>query len=195
MNLRDYYNQEFRSDLAVLFCGIDVPSIRFHFGNDWMRECSLLSRVPESRRPALLVCLYFTVLVDQAMHTHFFFLHRRFEELTRYPKFLVGFGHEAHINPLQIVLVPIERRLVTESEVRALVPEGMRLFVAETDDFFRKHMTEISTFDFFSKLLGDRDVAAPYTPRCLHVDAVSEPLDSYIATQIRRAVGDSTASD
>jgi len=189
MSLKDYYLQEFRGDLAVLFRGLDAPGIRFQLGNDWMRECSLLPRVSESHRPAFLVCLYFTVLVDQAMHTHFGFHHRRFEELTRYPKFLVGLGHEAHINPIHIFLVPIQRRLVTEESVRALIPEGMKLFVDETDDFFRHHMAEITSAQFFERLLSDRDVAASYYPA--HSEA--EPLPSLIVTHIRKAIADVTA--
>src|SRR5262245_3314726 len=108
MSIRDYYHQDFRGDLAAMFRDMDVRDVRYTFGNDWMRECSLLPRVPEPRRPPLLVCLYFTVLVDQAVHTYFLPFHRRFEELTMYPKFLVGFGHEAHLNPAFIFTVPIQ---------------------------------------------------------------------------------------
>ena len=66
MSLRDYYRQGFRGDLALMFQNMDVRDVCYRFGNDWMRECSLLPRVPEDHRPSLLVCLHFTVLVDQA---------------------------------------------------------------------------------------------------------------------------------
>src|ERR1043166_10234804 len=106
MSLEEYYLQKFRGDLALMFSGMDARDVRYRFGNDWVRECALLPRVPEANRPALLVCLYFTVLVDQGMHTHFLQFHRRFEKLTQYPKFLVGFGHEAHMNPILLFEIP-----------------------------------------------------------------------------------------
>lgn len=92
------------------------------------------------------------------MRTHSSFESRRFEELTRYPKFRVGFGHPSHMNPILIFEVPIHRQLVSEDAVREIIPETMDLFVAETDSFFRDHMPEIKAQDFFERLLADPDV-------------------------------------
>lgn len=180
MSIRDYYLRDFQGDLAIMFRGMDARDVRYTFGNDWMRGCSLLPRVPETRRPQLLVCLYFTVLVDQAVHTHFWQFHRRFEGLTMYPKFLVGFGHEAHLNPVLIFQIPIQRGLVTESAIRSIIPAGMRLFIDETNDFFRHHMHEITTREFFGKLLADPDVSG----------RAADPLGQFISTELRKAVSD-----
>jgi hypothetical protein len=87
-----------------------------------------------------------------------YFESRRFEELTRYPKFRVGLGHPAHLNPVLIFEVPIDRQLVSGDAVREIIPETMDLFVAETGSFFRDHMAEISAQEFFDRLLADPDI-------------------------------------
>ena len=123
-----------------------------------MSGCTLLPRVPADHRAHFLACLYFTVLVDQAMHTHFYFESRRFEELTQYPKFHVGLGHPAHLNPILVFEVPIHLHLVAADAIRQVIPEAMTLFVGETASFFREHMPEIRAQDFFARLLADPDI-------------------------------------
>ncbi len=160
MKLKEYYHQKFRSDLVLLFRGFEPQehSIILAAGHIWTHGCSELAQVPAERRPQFLACLYFTILVDQAMHTHFYFESRRFEELTRYPKFRVGLGHPAHLNPILVFEIPIERQLVSADAVQEIIPEMMDLFVFETVSFFRDHMPEINAQDFFHRLLADPDV-------------------------------------
>jgi len=119
---------------------------------------TLLADVPADHRPQFLACLYFTVLVDQAMHTHFYFESRRFEELTRYPKFRVGLGHPAHLNPVLIFETPIHHGFVSQGAIREIIPEMMKLFVDETASFFREHMPQIRKKDFFDRILANPDV-------------------------------------
>ena len=85
MTLKDYYNQTFRTDIALLFRGFEPQEHAgiLAAGHIWTHGCSELSQVPADHRPQFLACLYFTILVDQAMHTHFYFESRRFEELTK----------------------------------------------------------------------------------------------------------------
>ena len=91
MKLRGYYNTSFRQDLATLLQGIRPPEARIvTLGHDWVDRCSLLERIPVDSRPSFLACLYFTVLVDQAMHAHSLGWYAEFEKLTLYPKFRVG---------------------------------------------------------------------------------------------------------
>jgi len=160
MTLKEYYNQAFRSDLALLFRGFEPQehAIILAAGHIWTHGCSELMQVFADHRPRFLACLYFTILVDQAMHTHFYFESRRFEELTRYPKFRVGLGHPLHMNPVLIFEIPIHRQLVSGDAVREIVPEMMDLFVAECASFFRDHMPEIKAQDFFDRLLADPDI-------------------------------------
>ena len=161
MTLKEYYNGPFRSDLTSLLRGFEP---REHarilgVGHIWAHDrCTQLSQVPADHRARFLACLYFTVLVDQAMNTHFYFESRRFEELTQYPKFRVGLGHALHMNPASILSVPIQHGLVTEAALCEIIPETITLFVDETASFFRDHMPQIRASDFFERLLADPDV-------------------------------------
>lgn len=108
-------------------------------------------------RPAFLVCLYSTVLVDQAMHAHFRQHYREFANLTKYPKFCHGLG-QFHHNPRGILSVPVDQGIVAAQDVKDLLPAGMILLVDEVVDFFKKHMPQIEPSDFFLALVYDPDV-------------------------------------
>jgi len=156
MNIRQYYQSQFRHDIGRLTSDPNSP----YFGHSWQVDCRGLESVPASDRAAFLVCLYFTVLVDQAMHAHYRKHYHTFETLTRYPKFCHGLG-QFQKNPRNILLTPTEKGRVAKAEVDALLPEGMRLFVDEVIDFFSHHMPEIDYGDFFENLLYDPDVQIP----------------------------------
>ncbi len=155
-DIRDYYHSQFRDDLVRFLPNRDVP----YFGHSWAYDCRGLESVAEQNRPAFLICLYFTVLVDQAMHEHFRSQYSRFEALTRYPKFCHGLG-QFHKNPREILVTPIEKGVVDKVALEALLAPGMALFVAEVVSFFRDHMPEITSSDFLDKLAYDCDVQIP----------------------------------
>lgn len=122
--MREYYRNDFRSDLLRF---LDSPQMPY-FGHAWVHNCSRqLGRISNDRRAAFLICLYFTVLVDQAMHAHFRSAYAQFEALTRYPKFCHGLSQFQH-NPRAILTVPVEQGAVRSSEIRDLLPAGMALF-------------------------------------------------------------------
>ena len=131
-----------------------------YFGHSWAYDCSGLNNVPQDSRPSFLICLYFTVLVDQAMYTHYPHVYTEFEKLTKYPKFCHGLG-QFQKNPRDIISVPVEKGLVDESKMTALLPSGMDLFVDEVVEFFTGYMQTISAIEFFDKLLYDSDVQIP----------------------------------
>jgi hypothetical protein len=155
-DIRNYYHSQFRDDLVRFLPSRDVP----YFGHSWTYDCRGLESVAELHRPAFLVCLYFTVLVDQAMHEHFRSHYPRFEALTRYPKFCHGLG-QFHKNPRAILVTPIENGLVDKPALEALLAPGTALFVSEIVSFFRDHMPEVTSSDFLDKLAYDRDVQIP----------------------------------
>ncbi len=191
MSLKAYYNQQFRSDLASLLLGFQPQEHAriLGVGHIWTHGgCTQLSQVSAERHPQFLACLYFTVLVDQAMHTHFYFESHRFEELTQYPKFRVGLGHALHMNPASILTVPIQHRLVSEDAVRQIIPEAMNLFVDETASFFRDHMPEIQAADFLARILADPDISGgrQWTfPSAADTQPAS--LDQLLAYELSRA--------
>ncbi len=194
MSLKEYYYQDFRSDLALLFRGFEPQEHAriLGVGHIWTHSgCAQLSQVPADHRSQFLACLYFTVLVDQAMHTHFYFEARRFEELTQYPKFRVGLGHALHMNPASILTAPIQRGLVSEDSVCQIIPEAMTLFVDETASFFRDHLPKIRPTDFFDRLLADPHVSGGRTwsfPSTSDVQPAS--LTELLAYELSRAASE-----
>jgi hypothetical protein len=156
VQIREYYFNNFRTDLAAFMSGLRLP----YFGHRWEHDCRDLEKISTKNRPAFIICLYFTILVDQAMHTHFRPLYDKFESLTRYPKFCHGLG-SFHKNPRGILVYPIQQRLVTQESLEELLKDGMELFVDEVHDFCRDHMPKIKPEEFFNKLLYDPDVQIP----------------------------------
>ena len=156
MTIKEYYRSKFRRDLADF-----IPDKRYsYFGHNWEFDCTGLEFIGEGDRVFFLVCLYFTVLVDQAMYTHYPDHYEKFGSLTKYPKFCHGLG-QFQKNPRNILLVPIERGVVVKSRIDKLLNDGMELFVDEVRDFFDKYMAQIKASDFFDKLLFDSDVQIP----------------------------------
>ena len=152
--IEDYYHNTFRTDIAAFFRGSRLP----YFGHAWSSNCrDQINKVTADNRPAFLVCLYSTVLVDQAMHAHFRQHYREFSDLTKYPKFCHGLG-QFHHNPRAILSVPVDQGIVATQDVKDLLPAGMTLLVYEVVDFFKKHMPQIDPSDFFSALVFDPDV-------------------------------------
>ena len=154
--IREYYNNKFREELAVFMPDRRVP----YFGHSWSYDCGNLNKIPIASRPAFLICLYFTVLVDQAMHAHFWSDYQQFEQMTRYPKFCHGLG-QFQKNPRAILSVPVEKGIVNQEEIEKTLPDGMELFVKEVVDFFQQHMQNIDPTNFFEKLIYDSDVQIP----------------------------------
>lgn len=182
MKISDYHHQTFRYDLAAFMGQSSVP----YFGLSWRYDCRGLESVSVASRPFFLVCLYFTVLVDQAMHEHYRSHYSRFEQLTRYPKFCHGLGQFQH-NPRAILSVPIEHGLVNADELHAQLAPGMELFVAEVVAFFRDHMTDISAAEFFGHLTHDRDVQIPLLVALLD-KTVAESTDYRAYSALQQAI-------
>lgn len=160
MSIRDYYHGEFRTDVAnvvgqgAAFGGDE----RHYFGHTWKSDCQGLDCVPTPRQAEFLLCLYFTVLVDQAMHAHYREHYEAFRQLTLYPKFCFGLG-QVHFSPYGILEAPIAQGKVAAAAVEALLGDAMAVFVEEVVSFCRAHMPQIDPGDFFAGLLGDPDMA------------------------------------
>ena len=131
-----------------------------YFGHSWNSDCMGLERITNEDKALFLFCLYFTVLVDQTMYTHYQNYYGKFESLTKYPKFCHGLG-QFQKNPRNILLVPIEKGLVAKASIDGLLNDGMELFIDEVTDFFDKYMPQIKASEFFHTLLFDPDVQIP----------------------------------
>jgi len=156
MDIKDYYLNDFRSDLTHFMPDARLP----YFGHSWNYDCNNLDKVPTERRATFLICLYFTVLVDQAMHSHYPSHYSRFEELTRYPKFCHGLG-QFQKNPRDILSAPVDKALVEQATIERYLLAGMHLFIDEVAAFFKEHMPDIEPAKFLETLIYDPDVQIP----------------------------------
>lgn len=155
-NIRQYYRTEFRNDLLRFLSNPAIP----YFGHSWSYDCRGLENVARENRAQFLLCLYFSVLVDQAMHEHYRGAYSRFENLTRYPKFCHGLC-QFQKNPREILTTPSEKGLVDSDALANCCQSAMDLFVDEVVSFFREYMPEISASEFFENLIYDPDVQIP----------------------------------
>jgi len=156
VQIRNYYHNNFKDDLLKFLPDTNVP----YFGHIWHHDCGNLIDVNPQSRAAFLICLYFTILVDQAMYTHFNSDYPRFAKLTRYPKFCHGLA-QFHKNPREILYIPFKKGLVNQEDLEPILQEGMELFIDETADFFQRYMPQIKAEKFFKKLIYDPDVQIP----------------------------------
>jgi hypothetical protein len=155
--MRFYYRNIFRQDLAVFMGSSTSP----YFGHSWAHTCrEQLALVPTGNQAKFLICLYFTILVDQAMYCHGPEHYDVFQRLTQYPKFCHGLSQFQH-NPRGILDVPVEQGVVAAKAVNQLLPDGMTLFVDETVAFFAEHLQSIEPRTFFKTLMYDPDVQIP----------------------------------
>jgi hypothetical protein len=154
--IRDYYLHQFRVDLAAFMPDTTV----LYFGHSWASDCDNLNKIPIELRPDFLICLYFTVLVDYAMYTHCRLDYERFAQLIKYPKFCHGLG-QFQKNLRELLLVPVQKRMVNKDAMAKELSAGMGLFVDEVVDFFQDYTTHANPAEFFDKLLYDSDVQIP----------------------------------
>jgi hypothetical protein len=156
MEMRNYYYNNYRDDLVKFLPDLSLP----YFGHTWHYDCGNLNYVDSQSRAAFLICLYFTVLVDQAIHAHFIEDYVKFEKLTQYPKFCHGLA-QFHHNPRELLYIPVKKALVNQEKLELLLKAGMELFVDEVTDFFQRYMPKIKADEFFKKLIYDPDVQIP----------------------------------
>jgi hypothetical protein len=182
--MKDYYRNSFQADLRSFLGESPVP----YFGHGWSHSCrEQVARIASDKRARFLICLYFTVLVDQCMHAHFGAQYSQFDELARYPKFCHGLSQFQH-NPRGILLCPVEQGVVKRQEVLDQLADGMALFVDEVDEFCRDHMPDMDPCDLFERMLGDPDVQIPELLALLNPDLQQDV--AYVAyTELRAAVG------
>lgn len=140
---------------------IVIGALAPYFGHAWSHNCAAqFGRVPAEHRASFLICLCFTVLVDQAMYTHFHSQYAPFKALTRYPKFCHGLSQLQH-NPRAILATPVDQGVVDAQQILAGLPYGMALFVDEVVEFLRDHMPEVAAAALFDALLTDADIQIP----------------------------------
>lgn len=152
--LNYYYQNEFREHVREFMRHQEIPG--------WFRLCEsniCESTVPEAKRAYFIICLFITVLIDQAMATYLKEEYKYLEKMTLYPKFGPGGIGCPHIKPYNLVVEACNIGLVSEKDILSLLSASMRLLIPETISFFSKYVRSKSPGIFFLDMLRDRDIA------------------------------------
>lgn len=168
MELKDYYDKQFREDLlninftqggqgGYFFDGRPrVPRNLYFSYEEWIEAINKI-KLPEDK-VCFVFSMFITIASDQTMFTYFNSKYEEFKELTRYPKF--GWkGMVSHIqNPLNIIKHPIEQLVISTDIFEQFTESAAKLFIDEVKDFFSKYIKEIDYKEFVSKFVTDPDV-------------------------------------
>ena len=162
MEFQAYYNNEFRSDLNTFLRTIPNES-RYHHNLETRREitiqlCRLTSQHPhldflsEAKRLDFAHALYWTILVDMVMYTHFKTSYDSFRKLTTYPK-LIGNctrGCYHHYHPRNIYDEMDFK--ISDEEINSLIHSTKPFMTEEITSFLRRYMPNIDITSFLNQI-------------------------------------------
>jgi hypothetical protein len=182
MKFEDYYTKQFEHDLRKFYATMP-EGMRKHFPRspesysismNFLVEPDLaLKVIPLEDRPNFAVCLYFTALVDQAMHYHFQNSYEKFRRLTNYPK-LTGacpgacmyMAHPTialkctnlfNSDPSEYINSRTETVERSQAILKPIVEEGIVYFLKDFPDFLRKYFPEIGEPESFAHRVFRQD--------------------------------------
>ena len=134
---------------------------RFFGGRNWESCEDDLRDVPQEKRAALCLILYFKVLMDQAMHAQFPDQYPAYAECRPFLRFgWAGLGRH-YENPLKLLREPIRRGLVDERSVRFLLPRFARHFGYDMQCLLAREVPALRAKDLFERLVQDPDFRGP----------------------------------
>jgi len=155
MTIKKYYHDRFASHLSkMVVCysqGHPGHVTHYELENPQVGVLSL----PAADRAYFIVCLFFTVLVDQAMYSYGPEGHTSFKTLAKYPTWGVLGG--ANSNPWGVIGVALNNKLVKEAALIGIADEAMQLFVDELEDYFKKYLPKDSIKEFLAHMQEDSD--------------------------------------
>jgi len=165
-DFKTYYLNSFQKDLYKFFETIPEES-KFHEDRERKQIYSIqFSRLNKSSKhldflscneKALFgISLFYLVLADMVCYTHFSDHYQKFQELTRYPKFIgncPGACHY-HFHPSRIFSAMNYELNESDEEwidFRGVQNETVSFIRNEIMDFFNNHLTEIDGDEFWQK--------------------------------------------
>ena len=131
----------------------------FFGGREWCCVAKEVVRVPHRMRAHFVLSLFMIVVSDQALYTYFHPSYDRWRMRTNYPKFgWSGFGCHNE-NPCHLLWAPEKERALDPGALHALLPEFVSFFIAETTDYFQKHLPDVRPREFFDAIQRDEKFA------------------------------------
>lgn len=165
MNMRDfqtYYQEMFRGDLNIFLSTIPDESL-YHHNVETRNEVTIqldrltsnhnhLDFLNETTRLNFAHALYWTILFDMVMFTHFNDHYKYFQKLTQYPK-LIGNctrGCYHHYHPRNIY---DQMDLgMTDEEINSSIFSTKAYITSEIESFVESYVPEISVSQFLNKI-------------------------------------------
>jgi hypothetical protein len=142
-------------DSIVLEHMLKDPTALFFGGPDWHNVSSDLARISSENRERFALCLFMSVITDQALHAHFPNCFPAWQIATRFPKFgWTGFGFHNE-NPVKIVSVAEASGLLDVACMSALIPTFVELFAEQIRTFFLSQKLGVEPADFFRAVVSD----------------------------------------
>ena len=115
--------------------------------------------LPQEDQPKFILCLFTTILVDQAMHAYGPQAFDEWKRRTGYP----GWGILSGLNSSPWVLLDgFGLNLMLGGNLTKLANAAMQLFVDEVVEYFDEFLPEQSVKDFLQRIQSDPDVRGPW---------------------------------
>lgn len=162
MEFQTYYKTNFRSDLNTFLSMIPDES-RFHHNIETRSEVTIqlnrltsnhhhLDFLNKATRLSFAHALYWTILVDMVMYTHFRASYDSFQKLTNYPK-LIGNctrGCYHHYHPRNIYKEMDFK--MSDEEINSLILSTLPAITQEITSFLKSYMPDINTTQFLVQI-------------------------------------------
>lgn len=161
-HFKSYYKERFRADLSTFLNTIPKTS-RYHNNIGNRDEITIqLERLTSNHKHLDFLsmgtklnfahALFWTILVDMTMYSHFKLFYNSFRKVTYYPK-LIGNcpgGCYHHYHPRNIYY---QMELLNEDEtIKALILPTMAFMKLEIESFLTEYLPEINISDFLNKI-------------------------------------------
>lgn len=157
-----YYKKDFRSDLNY-FLGTIPDTSRYHHNFETRSEVTIqldrltsnhhhLDFLNESNRLNFAHALYWTILVDMVMYTHFKESYDTFRKLTMYPK-LIGNctrGCYHHYHPRNIYY-QMEFKM-SDEDINSSIISTKEPITSEIKSFFKSYIPKVNVSLFLERI-------------------------------------------
>ena len=162
MEFHRYYNNDFRSDLTSFLSTIPDSS-RYHHNLDTRSEVTIqlerltsnhnhLNFLNKATRLNFAHALYWTILVDMVMYTHFRESYDAFRKLTNYPKLIGNCTHGCyhHYHPRNIY-DEMEIKM-SDEDINSSILATKALITSDIKTFLNSYMPEVEISLFLERI-------------------------------------------
>jgi hypothetical protein len=159
-DLADYYVNEFRNDIAKINFNEGLLSSTIGlvcFDKDaWLEAVKSMEN--ETTKAYFIFSMFITVASDQTMFEYYHDQYKRFDSLTKYPKFgSCGLGPHNE-NPLYLIIYPIENKIIDSKLISDHLQDASQLFIDEINKFFCDYLDNINSKEFVEHFITDKYV-------------------------------------